>query len=270
MNNQLPVSERTLQRAAHHLLSDPSRQWRTAGGQVFQCLSPGRINPHEGPDFLTIAVYLQGEVRIGDAEFHRAASDWHAHGHSADRRYANVILHIILRNDAPPPEGAETLVLDEEEIAAAQAAPPAQPQDDGTELQHYALLRMLRKTAESAAILKRLSPAAAFAEYTRIFMDSLAKKRRRPVHTGEELQRIAELLPTSQMARIISAAANKAELDFTSETAAIRTVSARCTNGGITRTRTFSPAAAAACIVARVSAAASSGKVFIFQLPAIR
>lgn len=221
MDERLPVSERTLQRAAHRLLSDPSRQWRTAGGTTIQVLSPGRINPHEGPDFLTIALYMCGEVRIGDAEFHRAASDWHTHKHSADPRYSNVILHIILRNDAAPPEGTETLVLNEEEVAEARIALPEQPQDDGTELQHYALLRMLRKTAECAALLKSKTSFDAFAEYVGSFMYSLAKKRRRPVHTAEELQHIAEELPKSGMAEIISRAAGGRTIDFTSEMTAI-------------------------------------------------
>lgn len=221
MDERLPVSERTLQRAAHRLLSDPSRQWRTADGQTVQVLSPGRINPHEGPDFLTIALYMRGEVCIGDAEFHRAASDWHTHKHSDDVRYSNVILHIILDNNAPPPDGAETLVLSEEEITTARITLPEQPQDDGMEVQHYALLRMLRKTAECAALLKSKSPVDAFAEYAGAFMGSLAKKRRRPVHTDEELLHIAEQLPKSGMAAIISRAANGSEINFGLEMAAV-------------------------------------------------
>lgn len=221
MKDASALHERQLQRGVQRLLSDPARVWKTVDGADVQVLSPGRLNPHEGPDFLTVALFLRGEVRLGDAEFHRSTGDWHAHGHSADPRYTNVILHIVTRNDAPPPDGAETLVLQADDIAAAQAAPQEQTQDDGTELQHYALLRMLRKTAECAALLKQYDPAAAFAGYAAKFLASLAKKRRRPVHSAEELADIAALLPASGMARLVQRAADGGEPDFTAEMAAI-------------------------------------------------
>lgn len=155
MSNISSADERALQRGVHRLLSDPSRVWRTASGKLFQVLSPGTLNRHEGPDFLTTALFIDGEVLIGDAEFHRAASDWQAHNHTADMRYANVILHIIMRDNAAAPDGAETLVLGIEEIEAAETLPHHSPQDDGLELQHFALLRMLRKTAECAGLLRQ-------------------------------------------------------------------------------------------------------------------
>lgn len=223
MSNLSSADERTLQRGVHRLLSDPSRVWRTASGKLFQVLSPGTPNRHEGPDFLTTALFIDGEVLIGDAEFHRNASDWQAHNHTADMRYANVILHIIMRDNAAAPDGVETLVLGIEVIEAAETLPHHSPQDDGLELQHFALLRMLRRTAECAGLLRQHQPVPAFVEYANHFFASLAKKRRRPAHTEAEFNQMAAALPASAMAaQIINAAKNDAADFQTVMTAVLR------------------------------------------------
>ncbi len=217
MSEIVEQDERFLQRGVHRLLSDPSRLWRSENGRQFQVLSPGRINRHEGPDFLAIALFIGGEVLIGNAEFHREASDWHSHNHSDDPRYTNVILHVITRNNAVAPEGAETLLLTAEEIESVSAVAPDHLQDDGMELQHFALLRILRRTAECSALLKQFKSDKAFAEHTRTFLLSIAKKRRRPIHSADDLSRLADKIQNTFMAQLIVRASNTETLSFFDE-----------------------------------------------------
>jgi len=59
----------------------------------------GLWNFEKGPDFLNSEFYLCGIKIIGDIEIHNNLSDWISHGHSNDKSYSNVKLHIILKND---------------------------------------------------------------------------------------------------------------------------------------------------------------------------
>lgn len=53
-----------------------------------------------GPDYQEAILAQHGRVLItGDVEFHVNASDWERHGHHRDRRYNNVILHVVWRAD---------------------------------------------------------------------------------------------------------------------------------------------------------------------------
>jgi hypothetical protein len=59
-------------------------------------LAAGTPNPGDGPDFLG-ATLLIDEIPVrGDVEFHFDSTDWFAHGHNADDRYRNVVLHVVL------------------------------------------------------------------------------------------------------------------------------------------------------------------------------
>jgi len=63
-------------------------------------LSPGTWNFEAGPDFLN-AKFAQNGVKItGDVEIHKKTSDWSLHGHQHDRRYDNVILHVVAWDDS--------------------------------------------------------------------------------------------------------------------------------------------------------------------------
>ena len=45
-----------------------------------------------------------GVPAVGDVEVHRVATDFARHGHVADTRYSNVLLHLVWRDDRPPAE----------------------------------------------------------------------------------------------------------------------------------------------------------------------
>jgi hypothetical protein len=72
---------------------------RTTNNQAVTIVDPGRINHDNGPDIRNAVLDIDGIVQKGDIEFHVAGVDWFRHGHHEDRRYQNLILHVLW--DAP-------------------------------------------------------------------------------------------------------------------------------------------------------------------------
>lgn len=95
------------------------RPMRTLSGKNLVLTNPGKINPHEGPDFREGAWELDGKPGGGDAEIHFHERDWYAHGHDRAPEFARVALHILVfppaRARTPAQTGSgehpETLVL---------------------------------------------------------------------------------------------------------------------------------------------------------------
>ena len=76
----------------HPLLSD---------GSPVAIIQRGDFNDHRGgPDFLNAEISLDGMRIKGDIELHRTVADWDDHGHSEDKRYSQVILHVVLDADS--------------------------------------------------------------------------------------------------------------------------------------------------------------------------
>jgi hypothetical protein len=82
------------------------RPLRTADGKLLEILFPGARNYDSGPDFTRASLKIDRQLRCGDVELHRRASDWYAHGHHRDARYNAVILHVVFR---PRKSDAQTL-----------------------------------------------------------------------------------------------------------------------------------------------------------------
>ena len=73
---------------------------RTTAGEEIQVLRPGQRNADAGPDFLGARLRL-GEVEWnGAVEIHLRASDWQRHNHQVDKKYDQVVLHVVHTADA--------------------------------------------------------------------------------------------------------------------------------------------------------------------------
>ena len=73
----------------------------TSAGEPIEIISFGTHNHHAGPDFLNGRLRIGGVEWAGNIEMHLRASEWYAHRHDSDRAYDNVILHVVLEEDAP-------------------------------------------------------------------------------------------------------------------------------------------------------------------------
>lgn len=83
----------------------------TEEGEELQVIKPGMLNTNQGPDFTNAKINIGGTVWAGSVEIHINASDWRNHKHSADKKYKNVILHVVWKNDAALNLPFPTLVL---------------------------------------------------------------------------------------------------------------------------------------------------------------
>ncbi len=190
------IPERELQKSVHRALSDPAKIFSTEGGERLQVLSPGRLNVHSGPDFRDAALFFRGSVVVGDIEFHRKTSDWIAHGHTSDPAYSDVVLHAALEIDRDVPGNFHVLKLPEEQIRE-YLSEKAELKSGSTaselaDLQHFALIRLLRRSSEASKILDRSDLESAFLEMVNDFIDRYSSRRKRPVYDDERLRKIIE------------------------------------------------------------------------------
>ena len=72
----------------------------TTDGRAIQIMKSGFWNRDAGPDFVRAEVIMDGVLHTGDVEIHVNASEWQAHGHHTDSKYNNVIIHVVLWDDA--------------------------------------------------------------------------------------------------------------------------------------------------------------------------
>ena len=72
---------------------------RCQDGRTLRIVSGGLWNRGKGPDFQGAALLLGDQLRRGDVELHRLASEWFAHGHHQDPAYSGVILHVVWEDD---------------------------------------------------------------------------------------------------------------------------------------------------------------------------
>jgi len=196
------IKETELQKSIHNLLSEPATIRQTVSGRRLQILSPGRINPFEGPDFSEVAILLDGYVILGDAEFHKKSSDWLAHSHQNDERYSNVILHIVLADDIPDMKFPfETLIINDYELNEYLVKETIIEPDIASieDLQHYALIRLLRKSSEAQKILNQKGIDETLTVLTREYTEKYNSRRKRPVYTHNQLNEIIDSLNNSMI-----------------------------------------------------------------------
>ena len=202
------IPETELQKYVHRVISDPAMVRITASGKRLQILSPGEFNVHTGPDFLDSAILIEGLVNVGDFEFHKNASDWYKHSHNENPEYRNVILHIVLNNDKPIENTTmETLEIDEAELLEAIKQPEKDnPEPDSftmDDLQHFALIRLLRKSAEIQKYLNNEGISQTLYLTVSNYISKYNSRRKRPVYTAQNFDDILKNLHTSAIASFL-------------------------------------------------------------------
>ena len=76
----------------------------TVDGRSVEIINRGVWTHGFGPDFREAMILFDGrEFRSGSVEIHHRTSGWHQHGHDADPRYDDVVLHVVFTHD-----GSET------------------------------------------------------------------------------------------------------------------------------------------------------------------
>ncbi|GIV54410.1 MAG: hypothetical protein KatS3mg039_0928 [Candidatus Kapaibacterium sp.] len=193
--------------AVHRWLSEPSRVHRTVSGKRLQVLSPGRINPHhDGPDFLDAAILLDSVVLVGSIEFDKQRSLWVAHHHTTNARYQSVVLHVVLESDTDRDDLPEALVVPADELLNVIETPmPSEPNTTLDEIQGYALLRLLRLSAQHAEYYRNRTIREGFAYSVRTFLEQYAKKRRRPTYAAERLDYLLGRVAESEHVQFLEA-----------------------------------------------------------------
>lgn len=86
----------------------PGTRFETLEGHRLEVVHPGIRNRSPGPDFTHAHLAFNGEVVRGCVEIHRTAQAWTRHGHHADPRYRDVILHVTAAPDVSAGTSART------------------------------------------------------------------------------------------------------------------------------------------------------------------
>jgi hypothetical protein len=163
-------------------------------------------------------VLLDGTVIVGNAEFHRKSSSWFGHGHDSDRRYKDVILQIVFEHDSGRELPHEILVLDSYLInnIAGQPRKEKPPADIFSleDLQHFALLRLLRKTAEAQRIMNELDIPRALERLIADFIHRYNSRRKRPVYDPIRLRELIEKSSSSRAAKFLDSLAGDQEISI--------------------------------------------------------
>lgn len=175
---------------------------KTESGSQLRILSHGTINTDSGPDFFDARVTIDGQFWSGNIEMHLRSSDWTKHGHSQDKAYDNVILHVVLENDEDIKDvhgrSIPVLVLTEELLTGkmqSQDEHEMMPVLSPDALEIFGTVRLSNKCKALAAELNTLN-----GDFETLFQRHLF--RRFGMRTNSEpFQQLAHILPHTILRR---------------------------------------------------------------------
>jgi len=76
------------------------RNLQTHSGEPLHIVNSGTLNTDAGPDFFNAKIKIGTTLWAGNIEIHLKSSDWKNHKHHTDKKYNNVILHVVYHHDA--------------------------------------------------------------------------------------------------------------------------------------------------------------------------
>lgn len=216
MEHLTKLKETEIQKVVHDHISDPSLVLKTESGKRLQILSPGRINPHEGPDFLDVALLVESQIIVGDAEFHRNSSEWFSHEHHNDENFNNVILQIVFKHNTNKKINHDVLVLDPGSLIT-QTKMDIDKIVELEDLQNFALIRLLRKCTEAQRLINNMKLEKAVVEFSKVFMTRFLERRKRPNYTPDRLQKILNSITDSKVMLFLTNLSNGEDISIADE-----------------------------------------------------
>lgn len=181
------IHERELQKKVHAMFYDGTYTTIAYSGNIIHIVHPGRINPYSGPDFIDMAIMIQGELLIGKGEFHKYASDWFTHKHHLDSRYNDVLLHIVCEHDISVKIAQESIVLPLKDILSMQIKERKISLQCMDDLQDYAFRRLMRRCKELELMEYSIRiPSEQLQAYCIVFMRKRMNQRRRTFHKDDD------------------------------------------------------------------------------------
>jgi hypothetical protein len=188
------IHERDLQGKLHQMLILETRLMNGVSGNIIHIVNPGRINPYSGPDFLNMAIMINGELMIGNGEFHKIASDWFSHRHHLDPRYSDVLLHIVCEHDINIQVAKETLIIPYNEISATQTQVHSTTLHNLDDLQDYAFSRLMRRCNEVNELAYSIPDInEQLITYCMCFLRKRLNQRRRSFIKSEDLSGMIQM-----------------------------------------------------------------------------
>jgi hypothetical protein len=134
----------------------------TTAGEKVEVLHQGQINRNQGPDFHDARIRIGNTILAGTVELHIRTSQWEQHGHTADPKYATVILHVVYQNDVAETKGLPILELE-------QRIP-------GIMLERYAILMNAVSAIPCGSSAADINPLIWQAWKDRLLMERLQRK----------------------------------------------------------------------------------------------
>ena len=122
---------------------------RTVDGESLIVLDAGHRNDGPGPDIFQSRILLDDFEMSGDVEMHIRAGDWYAHGHQHDKRYHDVMLHVILDGDTGP--DIPTLMVDRRSLGAGRCVSNRRITEDELLAHAYSRFKSKQKHLKSLA-----------------------------------------------------------------------------------------------------------------------
>lgn len=206
------IKETILQRAIHVLLCNQDTVWKCTNGDTIQIVAAGIVNVMDGPDFTEMAILHNGRMYVGHGEFHRRSSEWIAHGHDKNKGYRYVLVHWVLVDEGVHTDAQWTVVVDAEKMRkglemlkpVGPATTTGEPEDIKllvSEVQRYALLRLLRHTMIAQSYLDRLTIGETLMAITRDWIDRMILKKHRPWQM-QVFSRLSKKVEMSEIGRM--------------------------------------------------------------------
>ncbi len=88
-------------------------------GEHIQVIAKGEWHQRFGPDIVNMALLINGILHVGNAEFHKRASDWFAHKHQDNPAYQALVAHIVCEHDTEESTTAHATIIVSEDMMIA-------------------------------------------------------------------------------------------------------------------------------------------------------